>query len=760
MPPRRNKNINDVYEQEFEQRVMARMEERLDQFVDQLADRMNDMMNTRRHEDRNGSRSEGEESENPFFKGDGSSSDEQPNRPRRNQREDNRHWESRMRVPENKRVSLIATKLRGRESSWWQQLKLTNERIGKPRVTSWRKMKKCMRANFNPQTNDQLVSHYIGGLRVQIMDSVNMFDLVTFSDAYQRALAFEKHNRRIGSSSSPAITGCGSGSSNVASHFVPNQARPGGDSDLKCFNCGVPGHRQTECKKAGKRTLFDEPKEWEDDGVADDDYEEASAVGDDWLKHNIFQSTCNILGKVCTFVVYLGSFDNLIVEETVQKLGLKTENHLKPYKLQWLKKGGEVTISKGVLVTFSIGTTYKDSVWCYMVPIDAFHLLLGRPWEYDRNTTYNRRANTYSFLFGGELEMGNHVKAWDQKLCQAKFAHNHAVNRSIGFSPFQPVYSAHPCGPLNLMSLHVFDYVPKKVQDFVEGLHEVHKAVRDNLCMTRSLNKDLIQPFNEPGRVFLANLKLFKTSSLDYSNSLEFNLFSEYKEHSEGEVTKTMTEPTMEKYMTKTQEGGSDNEDATEHIKKVLEIVVLFHIPNITQDQVMLRAFSISLTGAASHWLRNEPSGSITNWETLKEIFLNMQEVILFYKRLDVPTRQILNFKGAIPSTKAADAKKGPYYTKDCPLKEEGKKLEEAYYTQFGVSFPQGGKYRALALGFYQRNNRNPSYQERRKTMEESLSKFMAESAKRHEENSNLIKEIRAATDSAIINQGASIKAL
>ncbi|GKD78369.1 hypothetical protein Tco_1340990 [Tanacetum coccineum] len=44
--------------------------------------------------------------------------------------------------------------------------------------------------------------------------------------------------------------------------------------------------------------------------------------------------------------------------------------------------------------------------------------------------------------------------------------------------------------------------------------------------------------------------------------------------------------------------------------------------------------------------------------------------------------------------------------------------------------------------------------------MEETLSKFMGESAKRHEENSNLIKEIRASTDAAIRNQGASIKTL
>ncbi|GKF05082.1 DNA-directed DNA polymerase, partial [Tanacetum coccineum] len=102
---------------------------------------------------------------------------------------------------------------------------------------------------------------------------------------------------------------------------------------------------------------------------------------------------------------------------------------------------------------------------------------------------------------------------------------------------------------------------------------------------------------------------------------------------------------------------------------------------------------------------------------------------------------------------------KGPHYTKDCPLKEKGKTLKEAYYTQFGGSF-QGEGYRATTAGYYQRNNANLSYQERRQSMEDTLSKFMGESAKRHDENSNLIKEIRVTTDAAIRNQGASIKIL
>ncbi|GJS16820.1 putative nucleotidyltransferase, ribonuclease H [Tanacetum coccineum] len=416
MPPRRNIDINDIYEQELEQRIIARIDERfdqiVDQIVDQLVDRMNDMMNQRRCGDRNGQRSEGEESKNPFFEGDGSSSDEQSDRPRRNQREDNKQEVFEFKeVPENKRVSLIATKLRGRASAWWQQLKLTRERVGKPRGSKsvkdyTTKFYQLIARNNIQETNDQLFSRYIRGLRAQIMDSVNMFDPVTLSDVYQRALAFEKQNRQVGNSSSPAITGGSSSSGNAASHLVPNQARLGGGNTGPVSKGEDNGAVDDEYEEP---PVFDDDQ-FEEEIVSGDVRENLmvrrscltpKAVGDDWLKHNIFQSTCTILGKVCTFVVDPGSCDNLIADEAVQKLGLKIENRSKPYKLQWLQKGGEVTVSKHVFVVFSMGTTYKDIVWCDVVPMDACHLLLGRPWEYDRNTTYNRRANTYSFLFDG-----------------------------------------------------------------------------------------------------------------------------------------------------------------------------------------------------------------------------------------------------------------------------------------------------------------------------------------------------------------------
>ncbi|GJS40944.1 hypothetical protein Tco_0565987 [Tanacetum coccineum] len=92
--------------------------------------------------------------------------------------------------------------------------------------------------------------------------------------------------------------------------------------------------------------------------------------------------------------------------------------------------------------------------------------------------------------------------------------------------------------------------------------------------------------------------------------------------------------------------------------------------------------------------------------------------------------------------------------------KKKEKTLKEAYYTQFGAPYHTGGQYRAAGPGFYKQNNRNSSYPDQRPSLEESLTKFMAESAKRHEENSHIIKDIRASTDAAIRNQGASIKTL
>ncbi|GJY67013.1 hypothetical protein Tco_0469251 [Tanacetum coccineum] len=262
--------------------------------------------------------------------------------------------------------------------------------------------------------------------------------------------------------------------------------------------------------------------------------------------------------------------------------------------------------------------------------------------------------------------------------------------------------------------------------------------------MTRSLTKKLFTPYEEPERVLHSTMKLFKTTSLDYLSSSEFDLFSNLEDQCKEEVAEAIGEPTMEEYMTKTREdygsgiarpkidekarfelkgqflkelrdntfSGSDNEDANEHIQKVA------NAKKAIQD----------MADHSQKW-HNGMSTRTRSTDTSNRL-------AAIQAQLNNLGRKIKKVNEIVYAAQVGcESCGGPHYTKDCPLK-------------------------AAATGFYQRDHGNPSYQERRQTMEESLSKFMAESAKKHVENSNLIMEIQASTDASIRNQGASIKAL
>jgi len=76
-----------------------------------------------------------------------------------------------------------------------------------------------------------------------------------------------------------------------------------------------------------------------------------------------------------------GSCANVASARVVEKLG--SISHTNPYKLQWLIEEGEMMVNKQFLTTFAIGK-YKDEVLCDIVPMETTHILLGRPWQYDR----------------------------------------------------------------------------------------------------------------------------------------------------------------------------------------------------------------------------------------------------------------------------------------------------------------------------------------------------------------------------------------
>jgi hypothetical protein len=118
----------------------------------------------------------------------------------------------------------------------------------------------------------------------------------------------------------------------------------------------------------------------------------------------IFRTSCKTKDRVCKVIVDSGSMDNVISTVMVEKLELEMNDHPSPYRVSWLQKGHQVTVTKQCLVEFKIGG-YNDKILCDVIPMDVCHLFLGRPWQYDRNVIHDGRMNTYTLEKNGRTHM-------------------------------------------------------------------------------------------------------------------------------------------------------------------------------------------------------------------------------------------------------------------------------------------------------------------------------------------------------------------
>ena len=298
-------------------------------------------------------------------------------------------------VPPARRVPLVAMRFRGHAATWWKQLKTTRSRTGKPPVHTWEKLTKHLRQTFLPHNYErtmytrlqnlrqgnrsvddyaeefallltrneinesqvQLVSRFIGGLRPQLQTAMAQFDPFTIGEAHRRAASFEQQTRssnwsqsstrsrpqeQSGSNTSTAKEPVDAASSTPKQTIQDEQplrrcTRP---NALHCYSCGEQGHRQTASPHATRRGLLiddtiDEQEVYDSQEEEDntDDHTDQPTPGDHgrllvlrraclapvtqddkWLRTNIFRSTCTIKDRICSFVIDSGSCRNVVSE--------------------------------------------------------------------------------------------------------------------------------------------------------------------------------------------------------------------------------------------------------------------------------------------------------------------------------------------------------------------------------------------------------------------------------------------------------------
>ncbi|OAO89346.1 hypothetical protein AXX17_ATUG01780 [Arabidopsis thaliana] len=293
-------------------------------------------------------------------------------------------------VPEDRRVSLVATRFRGHAASLWQQLKTTRSRTGKTPIRSWEKLKKKLRDTFLPHNYDRTMYNRLQNLRQGSRSgdeyAEKFYLLCTRNEIYDYFKSnFTGLPPREETEQLNSVTNRPMAKEDDSQHQLRRSTLP---NALRCFACGDPGHRQTACPNQTHRGLLIENAGKEIDTGCESSEEDMDEP---------FQETHITKGDEGRMLVT--SCRNVIAKQVVRKLGLPFEEHPTPYAMTWLQDGVSFRVSHRCLVPFSIGQYYKDRTYFDIVSINVSHLILGRPWEYDRKIIHDGAANTYEFIW-------------------------------------------------------------------------------------------------------------------------------------------------------------------------------------------------------------------------------------------------------------------------------------------------------------------------------------------------------------------------
>ncbi|XP_056858202.1 uncharacterized protein LOC130507517 [Raphanus sativus] len=356
---------------------------------------------------------------------------------------------------EERKVRLAATEFSGYAINWWDQIATTRRRNGEPQIASWFEMKTVMRKRFVPnhygrdlhqklrrlsqgsksvedyhqemetlmlkadleEGVEATMARFQGGLNREIQDRLELQEYEDMDELLHKAILIEQQNKRKSSTRSPYSSNSKPAYSrderstdkpkeeaSTASTKRDDKGKgvdtPTRTRNIKCFKCHGFGHYASDCTNKKVMTILangevisedeDGDQELDEDGVEYPVQGELLVtrrllnvqpkVKEDEQRENLFHTSCT----------------NVASNELVEKLGLEVIKHPKPYLLQWINDEGGLKITKQVKVLLSVGK-YQDEITCDVAPLEASHILLGRPWQYDKRALHDGFTNRYTF---------------------------------------------------------------------------------------------------------------------------------------------------------------------------------------------------------------------------------------------------------------------------------------------------------------------------------------------------------------------------
>jgi hypothetical protein len=293
----------------------------------------------------------------------------------------------------------------------WQSLKLRKGQTVQEYIDGFRKM--ALMLDIPLQTQETLMK-YIGGLPAHIRNTIFMFGPTNLDEVYVQATYIEAGKAGVSGESS-------------FSKKEDKRKRHGKNANAmtrkepSCKHCKKEGHDEDRCwqlhpekrpkwfkEKKGAQTVATTSKPT-DLGSDSGDESKISLVGmtgkfgeEIDCRRKLFHIRVIMRHTKIDTLINSGSQSNLISEELVKQLGLKTQTHHKPYTLKWISNHHQMHITKQCTSKFAISSKYVDEVTCDVVSLRECGMVLGSPYLYDRKAIFYRTKNQYQFTKAGQ----------------------------------------------------------------------------------------------------------------------------------------------------------------------------------------------------------------------------------------------------------------------------------------------------------------------------------------------------------------------